>query len=161
MRTNAVWSATVLLAVTSAATLASAADPGSRTPEEVVRHHFAAAAARDLDAVVNDYADDAVLITADGIVRGKDGVRAAFAQLLRGPQPGARPAEARPARGGGPQIIVSHFTHDIAWLIWAQNAGKADEVRGVETYQVRDGKIVLETVGTVAVHPANAALAKP
>jgi ketosteroid isomerase-like protein len=151
-----------LLAAASAIMPANAADSGTRTPEQVVRHHFAAAAARDLEAVVADYAEDAVLISADGVVRGKDGVRAAFAQLLRAPQAGARPAGTRAARGGGgPQILVSHFTHEVAWLIWTQNAGKPNEVRGVETYLVRDGKIELETVGTVAVRPSHGALAKP
>jgi hypothetical protein len=102
-----------------------------------------------------------VLITAEGVLHGKHGVRAAFAQLLRAPQAGARPADARAASGGGPQILVSHFTDDVAWLIWAQNAGKPSEVRGVETYLVRDGKIELQSVGTVVVHPAHAAMAKP
>jgi uncharacterized protein (TIGR02246 family) len=161
MRITAAGALVVLLSAASAITLASAAEPGSRTPEQVVRNHFSAAAARDLDAVVSDYADDAVLITADGIVHGKDGVRAAFTQLLRSPQPGARPAETRSARDNGPQILVSHFTHEFAWLIWAQNPGKPNEVRGVETYQVRRGKIELETVGTIALHPGTAALAKP
>ena len=150
------------LAAASATTLAQtpAAGAGARTPEQVVRHHFAAATARDLDAVVSDYADDAVLITANGVVRGKDAVRAAFAQLLRAPQRGARTASAR-AEPAGPQILVSHFTGEVGWLMWAQNAGKPNEVRGVETYLVRGGRIELETVGTVAVHPAGKALSKP
>src|SRR6185437_15115008 len=156
------WSVASILALAMMAASAGwaqapAAD-SARTPEQVVRHHFAATAARDLDAVVGDYADDAVLITAEGIVHGKAGVRAAFAQLLRGPQPGARIAEARGQRAG-PQIIVSHFTRTVGWLIWAQNAGKPNELRGVETYLVRNGRIELETVGTVAVHPPGRALA--
>ncbi len=140
---------------------AALADPAVRTPEQIVRHHFAAAAARNLQAVVDDYAEDAVLVTADGVVHGKAAVRAAFAQLLRGPQPGARPAGT--AAGGAqrrPQILISHFTSTVAWLIWAQNAGKPNEVRGVETYLVRDGKIELETVGTVVVRPASVVLPK-
>ncbi|HTT05199.1 MAG TPA: nuclear transport factor 2 family protein [Steroidobacteraceae bacterium] len=157
-------SAGIALALTAASALtlaqAPATESSSRTPEQVVRHHFAAAAARDLDAVVSDYADDAVLITANGVVRGKDAVRAAFAQLMRPPRPGARIAAARAERAG-PQIVVSHFTRDVAWLMWTQNAGKPNEVRGVETYLVRAGRIELETVGTVAVHPASAALSKP
>jgi uncharacterized protein (TIGR02246 family) len=132
----------------------------ARTPEQVVRHHFAASAARDLNAVVSDYADDAVLITANGVVRGRDGVRAAFAQLLRGPQPAARIAAAHAARPG-PRIVVSHFTADVGWVIWTQNAGKPNELRGVETYLVRNGRIELETVGTVVVRPTSTALAKP
>lgn len=163
MQSKLAWAGTAL-GLTAAWGLAlaqaPAADSGARTPEQVVRHHFAVIAARDLDAVVSDYADDAVVITANGVVHGKEGVRATFAQLLRGPQPGARVAAARGERAG-PQILVSHFTRDVGWLIWAQNAGKPNELRGVETYLVRDGRIELETVGTVAVHPAGKALDKP
>lgn len=153
----------IALALTAASALtlaqAPAGEAGARTPEQVVRHHFAAAAARDLEAVLSDYADDAVIITANGVVRGKDAVRATFTRMMRAPQRGARIAEASTERAG-PQIVVSHFTRDVGWLMWAQNAGKPNEVRGVETYLVRAGRIELETVGTVALHPASTALPK-
>ncbi|BCQ06833.1 hypothetical protein JMUB5695_00245 [Mycobacterium heckeshornense] len=54
----------------------------TRTPREVFAHHARALAAGDLDEIVADYADDAVLITPDGVMRGKDGIRAAFTRLL-------------------------------------------------------------------------------
>src|SRR5262249_13454759 len=54
----------------------------TRTPEEVFAHHAEALGAGDLDKIVADYADDAVFITSSGIMRGKEGVRAAFTQLL-------------------------------------------------------------------------------
>ncbi len=133
------------LSLTGGIGIARAADPHPATPEQVVAHHFATIAAGDLDAVMSDYADDAVLISAAGVTRGKPGIRSQFAQLLRPPTTGPR----RQA-----DIIEKHFTADVAWLIWVQNAGKPNELRGVETYLVRNGKIRLETVGTVNVHPA-------
>ena len=54
----------------------------TRTPEEVFAHHAQALGAGDLDEIVADYADDGVFITSSGIMRGKEGVRAAFTQLL-------------------------------------------------------------------------------
>ncbi len=54
----------------------------TRTPEDVFFHHAEATAAGDLDQIVADYADDAVFITPTDVVRGKDGIRAAMAQLL-------------------------------------------------------------------------------
>ena len=50
----------------------------TRTPEEVFAHHAEALGAGDLDEIVADYADDAVVITPAGTMRGKDGVRAAL-----------------------------------------------------------------------------------
>ena len=64
------------------------ADTAGRTPQEVFQHHAEALGAEDLEGIVSDYADDAVVITPDGVQRGKDGVRAAFVKLL-GDIPGA------------------------------------------------------------------------
>jgi ketosteroid isomerase-like protein len=144
------------LCFTGAAGSARATAPhGARTPQQVVAHHFAMIAAGDLDALVNDYTDDAVVITAAGVTRGKAAIRAQFAQLLR-PAAAAPGASGAVAPRAGPDIIEKHFAGDVAWLMWVRNAGKANEMRGVETYLVRDGRIRLETVGTVNVHPAAA-----
>ena len=56
----------------------------ARTPEEVFGHHVEALGAGDLDEIVADYAEDGVLITPAGALHGKDGIRAAFTQLLVG-----------------------------------------------------------------------------
>jgi ketosteroid isomerase-like protein len=53
-----------------------------RSPQEVFQHHVEVLGAGDLDGIVEDYTDDAVFITPDGIKRGKDGIREAFTQLL-------------------------------------------------------------------------------
>ena len=54
----------------------------TRTPQEVFQHHAQALGAGDLDGIVEDYSDDAVFITPDGVKRGKAGVREGFVQLL-------------------------------------------------------------------------------
>ncbi len=54
----------------------------TRTPEEVFAHHAQSLGAGDLDGIVADYADDAIFITPAGTRRGKDGIRAAFTQML-------------------------------------------------------------------------------
>ncbi|MEO8815989.1 MAG: nuclear transport factor 2 family protein [Mycobacterium sp.] len=53
----------------------------ARTPEEIFDHHLHALITRDADELLVDYADDSVLITAAGVARGKDGIRAAFATV--------------------------------------------------------------------------------
>jgi ketosteroid isomerase-like protein len=141
-----------VLCLAGALSTARAADsePAAGTPEQIIAHHFATFASGDLDAVMSDYADDAVLITAAGVAHGKAAIRAQFAQLVQAPRAGT-PA---PQRQRGPDIIEKHFTPNVAWLMWVQNRGKPNELRGVETYLIRGGKIHLETVGTVSVHPA-------
>src|SRR5690349_25017108 len=54
----------------------------ARTPQQIFEHHAGALIAGDIDEIVADYTDDAVLITPRGILRVKDGVRQGFTQLL-------------------------------------------------------------------------------
>jgi ketosteroid isomerase-like protein len=54
----------------------------SRTPQEIFEHHAGALGAGDLDGIVEDYSDDAIFITPDGVLHGKDGVRQGFTKLL-------------------------------------------------------------------------------
>jgi ketosteroid isomerase-like protein len=64
------------------------------TTNEVLTHHARAMIAGDLDEIVSDYADDARFITADGVLRGKDGVREGFTRLFEGPaEPALRRAD--------------------------------------------------------------------
>ena len=51
-------------------------------PEEVFAHHGKALGAEDLDDIVSDYADDAILVVQKQVYRGKDGARQVFTQLL-------------------------------------------------------------------------------
>jgi hypothetical protein len=132
--------------------LAALGDSAPRTPQQVIKHHFSVLESGDLKAVVGDYADNATVITAAGVIHGTAAIREQFARMAR-PRAGA----AAPPPGAshrGPQIKQQFYSGDTAWLIWVQNEGKPGEVRGVETYRIRNGKIELETVGIVNVHAA-------
>ena len=54
----------------------------ARSPQEIFKHHAEALIAGDLDEIVADYTDDAVVITPRGSHHGKDGVRESFVALL-------------------------------------------------------------------------------
>ncbi len=56
----------------------------TRSPEEVFAHHGSALGAEDLDDIVSDYSDDAVLIVHSNVYRGRAGTRQVFTQLLQG-----------------------------------------------------------------------------
>jgi hypothetical protein len=53
-----------------------------RSPREVFQHHAEALGAEKLEGIVADYSDDAIFITPEGVLRGKDGIRQAFTKLL-------------------------------------------------------------------------------
>jgi hypothetical protein len=106
----------------------------TRTPQEVFDHHGKALGAGDLDEIVVDYADDSVLITAAGVARGKDGIRAAFAKLL-GDLPNA-----------AWDLKTQIFDGDVLFLEWAADAAVNRVDDGVDTFVFRDGMIWAQTV---------------
>lgn len=114
----------------------------ARTPEEVFQHHATALGAGDLDQIVADYADDAVLITPGGVKRGRDGIRAAFTQLL---------AEVPDAAW---DLKTQIYEGDVLFLEWAADAGARFVEDGVDTFVFRDGFIRVQTVRYTLQHRA-------
>ena len=53
-----------------------------RTPQEVFQHHAEVLIGGDLEGIVSDYSDDAVMITPAGVKRAKEGIRETFRELL-------------------------------------------------------------------------------
>jgi ketosteroid isomerase-like protein len=112
----------------------------SRTPEEVFQHHAQALGAGDLDEIVADYSDDAVFITPAGVRRGKDGIRAAFTQLL---------ADVPNADWALPTQI---YEGDALFLEWTADSEKTRVDDGIDTFVFRDGLIRLQTVRYTLQH---------
>jgi uncharacterized protein (TIGR02246 family) len=104
------------------------------TPQEVFQHHAEALMAGDLDGVVADYADDAVFITPAGVLRGKEGVRQGFTQLLK---------DLPNAKWEVPTVI---FEGNVLFIEWKADAGSTRVEDGVDTFVFGDGKIKVQTV---------------
>ena len=105
-----------------------------RTAEEVFAHHGQALGAEDLDAIVEDYAEDAVFVSREGVHRGKDGVREAFAQLLAQIPQATR------------EIKSTVYEGDLMLLHWSADSHRNLVDDGVDTFLFRDGLIVAQTV---------------
>jgi len=112
----------------------------TRTPEEVFSHHAQALGAGDLDEIVADYADDAVFISPAGVKRGKDGVRAAFTQLL---------ADVPDASW---DLITQIYEGDVLFLEWAADAAASRIGDGIDTFVFRDGLIRVQTLRYTLQH---------
>jgi ketosteroid isomerase-like protein len=107
----------------------------ARTPQEVFQHHAEALIAGKLDDIVDDYADDAVFITPSGVLRGKEGIRQAFTNLLND-LPNAQWA-----------VPTQIFEGNVLFIEWnAESADtKADD--GIDTFVFGDdGQITVQTV---------------
>ena len=105
----------------------------ARTPQEIFQHHVAAVGAGDVDAIVADYAEDAVLVTPEGVTRGRDGIRQVFTSLL-----GDLPDAAW-------EVPTQVFEGDVLLIEWTAVAEKA-RAEGVDTFVFADDAIRVQTV---------------
>ena len=101
------------------------------TTREVFDRHLSHQLDRDLDAILTDYAPDAVVVGPDGIGSGHDHVRAAYEQVL--PLMGALDLTSVQVEG---EVVYVNFR--------ARNAGR-DDLVGTDTFVIRDGLIHVHT----------------
>ena len=102
--------------------------------KDVLDHHLNAFGEGDLEGILSDYATDAVLFTADGPLRGADGMRPLFQAMI-----------AEFGKPGATFSMKQQFVEgDCAYILWtAETADNLCEV-GTDTFVVRDGKIVTQ-----------------
>ena len=112
----------------------------TRTPEEIFQHHAQVLGAADLDGIVSDYADDAVLVTPTGVSKGKDGLRAAFSTLLADLPNAAWTLKSQT------------YEQDLLLLEWAADSAATRADDGVDTFIFRDGLIRAQTVSYTLQH---------
>jgi ketosteroid isomerase-like protein len=106
-----------------------------RTPQEVFQHHAEALIAGKIDDIVADYADDAVFITPSGVLRGKDGIRKAFTDLL---------SDLPNAEWAVPTTI---FEGNVLFIEWTADSADTKADDGIDTFVFGDdGQIKVQTV---------------
>lgn len=124
----------VLLLATSLLTVSSVlAGTTIPTTEQVVEHHMRAGNEQNVAEVMRDYAANAILVAPDGVHKGKQAIRASYKQLASGPK----------------STITADrkvFEGEVGYVAWTMNAGQPGAVHGTDTFIVRHGKIVVQTV---------------
>lgn len=107
----------------------------SRRPESVFEDHLACRQSGDLEGDLDrNYAPDVVMLTMEGVFRGKEGVRE-NARRLRMYFPGQR------------------FTFPVKWVVdrfafleWRAEDDSAETLDGSDTFVIENGRIVCQTV---------------
>lgn len=106
----------------------------SKQTEQTLQNHLRAFSQGDVDAIMDDYSEDVVFITPDGVLRGEDELRAFTEEVVAGFPPGS-------AFKLSQQIVEG----EIAYIIWSGESEKLKIPFAAETLIVRDGKIVAQT----------------
>lgn len=106
-----------------------------RSTQEVLDHHLQCFAAANLEETLADYADDSVLLTPDGAVRGLPAIRGYFEM-----------AYAEFGREGTTftmrQMLVEP---ECAFIVWDAETVDNTFESGTDTFVVRDGRIAVQT----------------
>ena len=106
----------------------------TRTPQEIFAHHASALMVGDVDELVADYAEDAVLITPAEVFRGRDGVRGWVKGML---------AALPDATWDVPTQV---FEDDVLFIEWSAVAKDSRVTDGVDTFVFAGDAIRVQTV---------------
>jgi ketosteroid isomerase-like protein len=90
----------------------------------------------DLDGVMSDYAEDAVFISADGVLKGRAAIREMFADLI------TEFADAETEFVMDVQVVAD----DYAYIVWHADTPETEYEFATDTFVVRDGEIVAQTL---------------
>jgi len=136
--------ATVLLWALVATSTQAQNSPEERTPLQVVQHHLDAFTHHDLEAVLSDYAGDAIFIAPKSTVQGKPALRKMFESFFSNSGSSKTPAP----------VFSATVTADgdVGYEHWVMNPGQPGSIEGTDAFVVRRGKILFHTV--VGVGPA-------
>ncbi|MCU1308595.1 MAG: nuclear transport factor 2 family protein [Acidobacteriaceae bacterium] len=108
----------------------------SEQTEKTLRHHWQAFGAGDVDEIMVDYADDAVLITRDGTLKGHAQIRSLFSQISENIfPPGSTTVNL------AKQIVEG----ELAYILWSANSAHYNAPFCTDTFLIHDGKIVAQT----------------
>lgn len=106
----------------------------SQQTAAILQHHLECFSQGDLDALMSDYADDAVLIAPQGLMRGSAQIRGVFKQLMEDMPPGSQV-----------ELKCQEIDDDTAFLLWSGESDRVSIPMGTDTFMIQDGKIHKQT----------------
>jgi ketosteroid isomerase-like protein len=104
--------------------------------EKTLLHHWQAFAAGDVEAIMADYAKDAVLITPDGTLKGHEQIRSLFEQVF---------AKVFPPDSTSLHLAKQVVEGEIAYILWSGSSAHYSALLATDTFVMRDGKIAAQT----------------
>jgi hypothetical protein len=153
------WGLGIAIAVLAAG--AAQAD----TPSDFVKRHTSSGG--NVDAIMNDYADDAVVLQNGRAVQGKAEIRKLFAAMFAPRAPAAPPAGGAalaqgggaggPPAGGGMKVTRVWEEGNVGFMTW-----EAGPMHTTEEFIIKNNKIAVQAIFmTPGGAPGGAAPARP
>lgn len=111
------------------------------TTSQVLKHHWDAFQANDLEATMEDYTEVSVLITPDRTFKGLSEIRENFVFAF----------SVFPKDSSTLQLNKTVVSGDVGYILWTADAPNLNLQYATDTFIVQDGKIVRQTyAGMVA-----------
>ena len=105
------------------------------TTQEVLDHHLKSFGEGDLDGILSDYAEDAVLFTSHGTLKGLEAIKPLFETLI--------------AEFSKPGVWIEMQTQsvegDYAYIVWSAETPDNSYELGTDTFVIHDGRIVAQS----------------
>jgi uncharacterized protein (TIGR02246 family) len=109
----------------------------------ILDHQNAAFEAGNANETIKDFAEDAVMIGADGVIKGRAAIHAAYSELFAGPfKPGTYEFT----------LDAEHVHGDVAYIAWRASCATENVTLGTDTFVIQDGKIIAQTY-TAKIEP--------
>ncbi|WP_458207941.1 nuclear transport factor 2 family protein [Haladaptatus sp. NG-SE-30] len=105
------------------------------TTRSVLEHHVTAFGDQDLEAILEDYDDESVIITDTETYRGRDEISGLFENLF---------ADFSQA-GSTIQLHHQAIEDDVAHIVWEGETPDNEYEFATDTFIIRDGTIVTQT----------------
>ena len=108
----------------------------ARTMQQILEHHNRAVLSGNYKEMLEDYAEDAVMITLEGVFRGKEAIKGVLENLLKN-MPNMKPMET-----SGDKLLIEG---DTLLLRWFAESDIATISNAVDTIVVKNDKIWRQT----------------
>jgi ketosteroid isomerase-like protein len=104
--------------------------------EQVLARHWRDFVAGDLESIMADYAQDALLVSAMGTMKGHPQIRLMFESIF---------SHLFPPGTSTLKLEKQSIEGEIGFIIWSGSAPKYEVPFATDTFWIRDGKIAVQT----------------
>ena len=108
--------------------------------KEILDHHWMAFQKNDLEATMEDYIEESVLITPNATYKGLGQIRENFVSAF----------QAFPKDSSKFTLNKSVVVNDVGYILWQAKTPKFELSYATDTFIIREGKIIRQTYAGVA-----------